>query len=292
MTRLEVSWICAQDVRSSRVHGSNAGDDPLQVRALLRQSRPFSVRSAHCVLWQWGQFRNRSWRIGPRLSQGQHRMFKQTLPGLADQEWFGGPGDPVSSEFFFLSVHWVVCTFTRQRPFARVEGSAKAAAAAAICTKLHEALENFAIRNRQIACPARAGQGQGWPNTCRFQSGLPFFWKLPSGALVHLAVFSPSAALAGLSWLINRSLPIFMLRLASSSPTLGAPRHRERARACRRTIHCLQCEPLLAPAAVGCQDVQAAAPRAWQERRETGSAIGNQNRGAPLQLSVGDHGGR
>ncbi|KAI3492769.1 hypothetical protein L1887_42566 [Cichorium endivia] len=236
MTRLEVSWICAQDVRSSRVHGSNAGDDPRQVRALLRQSRPFlsDLRTACCGSGavSESELANRT-KAKPR---GQHRKFSRRCPRLADTRiGLAGQAIRCRRSFFFLSVQ-VVCTFTRQRPSARVEGSAKAAAAAAICTKLHEALENFAIRNRQTALRC-----EGWPSVragptrADFKAALPFFFffcveSLPSGALVHLAVFSPSAALAGLSWLINRSLPIFRLRLASSSPTLGAPRHRERAR--------------------------------------------------------------
>ena len=137
---------------------------------------------------------------------------------------------------------------------------------------------------------------QGWPNTCRFQSGFAIFFfcveSLPSGALVHLAVFSPSAALAGRSWLINRSLPIFRLRLASSSPTLGAPRHRERARACRRTIHCLQCEPL--PCTRSCRLPRRPSRRTSSLARTTRDRVCDMKskQSAPLQLSVGDHGGR
>lgn len=226
--------------------------------------------------------------------RGQHRKFSRRCPRLADTRiGLAGQAIRCRRSFFFLSVHWVVCTFTRQRPSARAEGSAKAAAAAAICTKLHEALENFAIRNRQTACPARAGQASGLAQHVQISKRLcHFFGSLPSGALVHLAVFSPSAALAGLSWLINRSLPIFMLRLASSSPTLGAPRHRERARACRRTIHCLQCEPL--PCTRSCRLPRRPSRRTSSLARTTRDRVCDMKskQSAPLQLSVGDHGGR
>lgn len=164
--------------------------------------------------------------------RGQHRKFSRCCPRLADAR-IGLAGQAIRCRrSFFFSLCTGSCALSPDRDRLRAprdrQKQQQLQPSARSCMKRSK-ISQFEI----VKPPALRGlaKRQGWPNTCRFQSGFAiFFGSLPSGALVHLAVFSPSAALAGPSWLINRSLPIFRLRLASSSPTLGAPRHRERAR--------------------------------------------------------------
>ncbi|GAK64525.1 uncharacterized protein PAN0_005c2739 [Moesziomyces antarcticus] len=145
----------------------------------------------------------------------------------------GGPGRPVVGVFFSL-----LCTGScalppdrdRLRASRDRQEQQQLQPSARSCMKPSK-ISQFEIAKSAALRGLAKGERAG-PTRADFKAAAIFQSRasLPSGALVHLAVFSPSAGLAGLRWLINRSLPIFRLRLASSSPTLGAPRQRARAR--------------------------------------------------------------